>query len=123
MPNERQLLEIPHDLLAYLDHLFVVIDPIEQSDSVPSLNCDDVGRPRYNLLKVVEDLMTDIRFEKIQLLITSCPQEYIKATMSDISESISMLNPDVEEDVQLHVEARLQLELEFLDWPQNLRIP
>ncbi|KAF5010604.1 hypothetical protein FDECE_3235 [Fusarium decemcellulare] len=122
VPDVQQLLEILHDLLAHLDHLFIVIDAVEQSDRLRSLlDRDDVGIPRRSLLKVVRNLTTDTRFEKIQLLITSCPDEYIKATMSDVSESISMSNLDVEEDVKLYVKARLQSEPKFVDWPQKMR--
>uniref|UniRef100_A0A0D2YF38 Uncharacterized protein n=1 Tax=Fusarium oxysporum (strain Fo5176) TaxID=660025 RepID=A0A0D2YF38_FUSOF len=122
MPDLQQLLEILHDLLADLDHLFVVIEAVEQSNRLRSLlDREDVGIPRRSLLKVVRTLKTDIRFEKVQLLITSCPNENIKATVSGISDSISMSNLGVEEDVKLFVKARLRSEPGFHNWPQNLR--
>ncbi|CVL06506.1 uncharacterized protein FPRN_05208 [Fusarium proliferatum] len=122
VPGLQQLLEILHDLLADLNHLFVVIEAAEQSNRLRSLlDREDVGIPRRSLLKVVRSLMTDIRFEKVQLLLTSCPNEHIKATMSGISDGISMSNLDVEEDVRLFIKARLRSEPGFLNWPQNFR--
>lgn len=122
MPDLQQLLAILHDLLADLNHLFVVVEAVEQSNRLRSLlDREDVGIPRRSLLKVVRNLMMDIRFEKVQLLITSCPNEHIKATMSGMSDSISMSNLGVEEDVKLYVKARLRSEPGFLNCPQNLR--
>lgn len=125
VPGLQQLLTILHALLADLSHLFVVIEAVEQSNRRRNLlDPEDVGIPRRSLLKVIRTLMTDVRFAKVQLLITSCPNEDIEAIMfdiSDISDSISMANIGVEEDVKLYVKARLRSEPRLLDWPKSLR--
>lgn len=125
VPDLQQLLTILHDLLGNLSHLFVVIEAVEQSNRPRDLlDPEDVGIPRRNLLKVIRILMSESRFEKVQLLITSCPNEDIEAItfdISDISDSISMANIGVEEDVKLYVKARLRSEPRLLDWPKSPR--
>lgn len=123
IPDLELLLTILYDLLADLDHLFVVIEAVEQRKH-SLFDPEDVGIPRRSLLKVVRTLMKDTRFKNLQLLITSRPDEHVKATMfgiSDISGSISMSNLGVEEDVERYVQARLRSEPGFLRWPQRFR--
>ncbi|MCJ1452480.1 hypothetical protein MMC28_002823 [Mycoblastus sanguinarius] len=80
----------------------------------------DESNPREDLLKVFQDLVTDSRFEKVQLLASSRDYIDIERVMGEISVSVSMANPFVEEDIRLHVRVTLQSNRKFVRWPQDL---
>ncbi|KAK7427785.1 hypothetical protein QQZ08_005723, partial [Neonectria magnoliae] len=68
-PDLQELLKLLAAVLQSSSSLFVVIDALDES------------QPRTNLLKVIEDLMLDERFRKIQLLVTSRQELEIERTM------------------------------------------
>lgn len=104
-----ELLDILHSVLSGQGTIFTIIDAVDES------------RPRANLLKVIQDLMTDARFQKIQLLVTSREETNIETTMAKISDPISMSNPLVEADIKVYISRRIQAELRFQRWPRRLQ--
>lgn len=104
-----ELLDILHAVLSGLGNIFTVIDAVDES------------HPRENLLKVIQDLMTDQRFKNIQLLVTSREETDIETTMVKISDPISMSNTLVEADIKVYINRRIRAEPRFQRWPRRLQ--
>lgn len=97
-------------LSASFDTVYITIDAIDES------------MPRADLLKLLRDLATDARFEKIQLLATSRKYLDIERVMEEVSVEASMSNPLIDEDIQTYVQSQLHTLLKFKQWPPNLLI-
>ncbi|CAM1505813.1 Fc.00g114500.m01.CDS01 [Cosmosporella sp. VM-42] len=108
-PSRDDLLCCLSSVLEHFDKVFVTIDALDES------------KDRENLLSLIEKLMTDHRFLKIQLLATSRQYPDIRATMIKISDAIPMSNELVEVDIKTYVAARMICEPKFHKWPRNLR--
>ena len=107
-PSVLELLKALEDILDEFETTYVIVDAIDESN------------PREDLLKVVRDLVTDSRFKKLQLLASSREYIDIERVMEEISLSVSMANPFVEEDIRLYVRSILQSNRKFRWWPQEL---
>lgn len=108
-PSLKDLFRILQAILSNFRTVFIVVDALDES------------QPRENLLKVIEDLMSDHRFNNVQLLVTSREYKDIENTVATISDRISMSNPLVEADIKLYVEVRTKAEPRFQTWPQTLQ--
>jgi len=97
-------------LSASFDTVYITIDAIDESMS------------RACLLKLLRDLATDARFEKLQLLITSRQYLDIERVMEDVSVAVSMSNPLVDEDIRTYVKSQLHTLPNFKRWPPNLLV-
>lgn len=80
----------------------------------------DESMPRDDVLKVFRDLITDSRFEKVQLLASSREYIDIERVMEQFSVSVSMASPWVEEDIRLYVRLTVRSNPRFEWWPQEL---
>jgi hypothetical protein len=107
-PSLVELLRALAEILDAFEIVYVVVDAIDESN------------PREDLLKIFRDLVTSPRFNKLQLLALSREYIDIERVMDDISVSVSMANPFVEEDIRLHVQSLLQSNHNFRRWPQHL---
>jgi hypothetical protein len=110
--GEPSLVELLHALKAILeafDDAYIVTDAIDESI------------PRDDLLRVLRDLATDSRFKKVQLLSTSGQYIDIEKVMQQISVSVSMLNPLLDEDIKLYVRSQLHTNPKFKHWPPHLQ--
>jgi hypothetical protein len=108
-PRLVDLLRALEAVLDAFDHVYIVIDAVDES------------MPRENLLRVLRDLGTDSRFQKIQLLATSRRYLDIENEMQEISSNVSMSNPLVDEDIRLYVRAKVDSNTKLKHWPSNLR--
>lgn len=108
-PDKTFLLEVLHAILDTFDLVYVAIDALDESQS------------RHNILGVVDTLITDQRFGKIQILATSREYLDIELRMDRFSHSLSMSNPFVEADIRTYVAAKIMAEVKFQRWPSNLR--
>jgi hypothetical protein len=97
-------------LCTSFDTVYITIDAIDESSS------------RVDLLKLLRDLATDARFEKIQLLARSREYLDIERAMEEISVEVSMANPLVDEDIKTYVHSQLHTLPKFKQWPQDLLI-
>lgn len=97
-------------LSASFDTVYITIDAIDES------------MPRADLLKLLRDLATDARFEKIQLLATSRQYLDIERVMEEVSVEVSMSNPLVDEDIRTYVQSQLHTLPNFKRWPPNLLV-
>lgn len=81
-PSISHLLDALQLILEEFETVFVIIDAVDESE------------PRQDLLKILRDLATDHRFDKVRLLATS--RDYyddIEACFLEISSPISMNKP------------------------------
>ena len=107
-PNLPQLLTALAASLEAFQTVYIVVDAVDES------------KPRDDLLKVLRDLVTDSRFDKVQLLATSREYIDIERALEDISEPVSMSNDFITEDIRLYVQAALQKESRFKRWSPEL---
>ena len=107
-PSLADLLKAVEDLLNKYDDVYVIIDALDESNT------------RENLLRVLRDFATDPRFGKLNILASSREYIDIEKTMAEISMSVSIANPYVEEDIRLHVRSALRLNPRFERWPTEL---
>ncbi|PMD45946.1 hypothetical protein L207DRAFT_382923, partial [Hyaloscypha variabilis F] len=109
-PDSEALLEILSTTLDCFDQVYVVVDALDESQS------------RHNLLQILNVLVTDPRFSKIQLLATSRDYADIELQMCRFSQSLSMSNSFVGADIRIYVAAKIMTEAKFQRWPLNLRV-
>lgn len=109
-PDFQQLLSILGEALRSFDRIYVAIDALDESQS------------RIHLLSLLEKLIMETRFAKIQLLATSREYEDISRKMISISQPLSMSNSFVEADIRLYVAAKIRENPRFQRWPEDLRI-
>ncbi|KAK2026090.1 hypothetical protein LX32DRAFT_654970 [Colletotrichum zoysiae] len=109
-PSTESLLSVLEAALEPFEHVFITIDAIDES------------KPRDELLKVIRDLATDHRFDKIRLLTTSREYLDIEIVMKDISTEVSMRNEYLDADIRLYTESRLSNHEMVKNWPPELRI-
>ena len=107
-PSLVELLKALECTLDKFETVYVVADAIDETN------------PREDLLKVFRDLITDPRFQKLQILSSSREYVDIEKVMEGISISMSMNNPFVEEDIRHYVGCTLQSSSKFSRWPQDL---
>jgi len=107
-PSIAELLESLEKALQSLDVAYILIDAIDESN------------PRSDILEIIEDLATDPRFSKIQILVTSREYSDIERAMKRISVPVSMSNSLVEEDIRIHVRSTLHSNIKFQRWPSYL---
>lgn len=108
IPSISQLLTALGLILEEYGAVLVIIDAVDESHS------------RQELLKILRDLATDHRFDKVRLLATSREYYDIEICFSDISSQTSMMNPIVEDDIRLYTHSVLLSNKKFQSWPQSL---
>jgi NACHT domain len=110
VPSLVELLTVLDEIIKAFDRVFVFVDAIDES------------MPREDLLRVLRDLSTDIRFQKIQLLATSRRYIDIENVMSQISVPVSMTNSLVDEDIRVFVRNRVKSNPKLKLWPEELQV-
>jgi hypothetical protein len=109
-PNVTQLLHALESALREFDCVYVFIDAVDESF------------PRDTLLRIIRDLTTDERFQKVRLLATSREYIDIETTFASIGTSVPMVNDLVKEDIKVYAHNALKSHTEFHDWPQDLLV-
>jgi Cdc6-like AAA superfamily ATPase len=107
-PSLEELLDAFASVVKLFGTVYIVVDAVDESNT------------RLNLLRALKDLVKDPRFEMIQLLATSRRYIDIGKVMKEISISISMSNPLVEDDIRLQVRSTLHSHPKFKHWPEHL---
>jgi hypothetical protein len=107
-PSQVELLDVLELVLGKFDTAYVVIDAVDESS------------PRMNLLKIIRDISTDMRFSKIKILVTSREYIDIERVMERISSAISMSNVFIQEDIRTHIHSLLTSGAKFQRWPKDL---
>lgn len=110
-PSLVDLMDVLESILsASFDKVYITIDAIDES------------KPRADLLKVLLDLATDARFQKVQLLATSREYLDIEKVMREVSVEISMSNDLVDADIRTYVHSQLHSRPRFNLWPPHLLV-
>lgn len=107
-PNVADLLTALASILTKFEVVYVAVDAIDESDL------------REDLLMVFQDLVTESRFKKLQLIASSREYIDIERKMAKFSVSVSMNNPYVEMDIRRYVKSILQSCDRFGPWPLEL---
>ncbi|PVH69859.1 hypothetical protein DL98DRAFT_661450 [Cadophora sp. DSE1049] len=108
-PDIPALMSILEGSLHQFQTVFVMVDALDES------------QPREHLLKILHDIVTDQRFDRIQLFATSRDYIDIRRTMSGISQPLSMSNCLVEADIKHYISAMISSNPKFQRWPHSLR--
>lgn len=107
-PSTADLLEAVVQLLFLFETVFVALDAIDESQTYEKL------------LDVLQTLITNPKFHKLQIVTPSRQYRDIENAMQSISRFISMSNPFVEQDIRQYVHASLQRSPYFHKWPQDM---
>ncbi|KAK1530258.1 uncharacterized protein CCOS01_05361 [Colletotrichum costaricense] len=108
-PSLSDLLIALEAVLRYFSSVHITIDAVDESS------------PREELLKVLRDLATDLRFSNIRLLVTSREYLDIEKVMEEVSTEISMRNEYLDADIRLYTESRLATNDKLKDWTEDVR--
>lgn len=108
-PSLEELLSGLEAILDCFGNAYIVVDAIDES------------KPRDDLLRVLRDLATDSRFQKVHLLATSREYIDIENVMQPVSVPVSMSNPLLEHDIRQYVRAQMTKSPKFKRWPQLLQ--
>jgi len=108
-PSLVDLLRSLESISKEFGRVYIVVDAIDES------------MPRDDLLKVLRDLATDVRFQNIQVLATSRQYLDIEKAMLEISAPVSMRNPLLDADIRLFVKAQLRRHPKLKSWPTHLK--
>jgi hypothetical protein len=107
-PSLLELLEALNGLLIHFNTVYVTIDALDESFS------------RNNLLRVIRDLVTDVRFHKLHIIASSREYLDIEAATEVISVPVSMSNAFIEEDIRCHVRSLIASNHRFRRWPRDI---
>ncbi|KAH0436668.1 L-galactose dehydrogenase [Colletotrichum camelliae] len=108
-PSPSSLLDAIAHTLEHFDMVYITIDAIDES------------KPREDLLKIIQNLATDARFQKLRLLLTSREYFDIEEVMIRFSTRISMKNSFLYADIRLYTASRLRKETRIKRWPTELQ--
>ncbi|MBE3043060.1 NACHT domain-containing protein [Candidatus Bathyarchaeota archaeon] len=109
-PSVNELLNALEGILRPFSRVHILLDAIDESET-----------PRDELLGMLENLATDPRFWKIQIIASSrCGYVDIERTMKEVYNPILMKNALVEADIRTHVRSNLESDPAFKPWPRDL---
>jgi len=109
-PTRTELLACLEEAVGWFDTVFVIVDALDESQA-----------PWVTLLSLLQTLVTEARFQNIQLLATSREYLAIQQTMTAISQPVSMAHPHFEKDIAIAVEKSIQSTPRFQAWPADIR--
>lgn len=108
-PDLASLLSLLADIVSVFDTICIMVDALDES-----LN-------RQNILALLQTLVTDDRFNNIQLFVASRDYIEIRRTMSSIFEPLSLSNSLVETDISRYISAKIATSEKIGRWPEALR--
>ncbi|KAH7124994.1 hypothetical protein B0J13DRAFT_647093 [Dactylonectria estremocensis] len=100
-PPIKDLLEFLRIILHKFNRVFIILDAVDES------------KTREKLLRVLRALS---QFQNVQLLATSRNYYDIETTLADVSTSVSMSNPLVNQDIRLAVRSKLDHNQKLQKW-------
>lgn len=107
-PSLPELLEALAQMIVTFGTVYIAIDALDESSSQDDILC------------TLRILVTDPRFERLRVVTSSRDYLNIERTMLNISTSISMNNPFVEQDIRRCVHSMLKTNPKFKRWPLDL---
>lgn len=110
IPSLQALMEALKELLERLDVLYVVVDAIDESN------------PREELLGLIQDIVTQPTYGKIQVLVTSRRYADMEGVLRPLSEpTLPMSNSIVDADIRTYATICMKRNKHFLRWSEQLR--
>jgi hypothetical protein len=107
-PTLVELLAAIEGAISTFERVYIIFDAVDES------------HPREDLLKVIRDIATDLRFKNLQLLVSSREYLDIEHVMEGCSIPVSMSNSFVTEDIRCFVQSTLERNPKFKHWPEEL---
>jgi len=109
-PSFQALKKAFQQLLAHVDVLYIILDAVDESSL------------RDSLLELIEDIVTQPSYGKIQLLVTSRRYMDIEEVLRPLSEpTLPISNSLVDADIRTYVENIIQRNKTFAKWSAKLR--
>jgi hypothetical protein len=108
-PTARSLLLALEKVVQAFDRVFIFVDALDES------------LHRENLLRLLQNLAADARFENLRVLATSREYIDIEEVMLDISTPVSMRDPLLDEDIALYIRSKLESHPKLKRWPKEFR--
>lgn len=106
----QELEDALQELIASFDVLYIVVDAIDESS------------PRDDLLRLIQDMVTQPNYAKIQFLITSRRYGDIEEVLRPLSEpTLPMSNSIVDSDIRIFVDTMIKQNKSFTTWTGKLR--
>jgi hypothetical protein len=105
--EDEPFLKVLEDSLNGVEEMNIILDAVDESMV-----------PRDRFLNILRILSTDVRFKKIQLLVTSREYYDIELVLKPISIPVRM-KPD--SDIALYVDNELRTNRWYSKWPTSLR--
>jgi hypothetical protein len=106
-PSIDELLRALAAVLQAFAMVFIMLDAIDESQEY------------QDLLVVLKDLLTEARFNKVQLLATARDHHDIRASFDSLGVSISMSNMHVERDIRQTISSKLQNDIKLQRWKSS----
>ncbi|KAF2794499.1 hypothetical protein K505DRAFT_26200 [Melanomma pulvis-pyrius CBS 109.77] len=107
-------------LLGEIGLVYVVLDAIDECNTKSDVRAIDAPGARRELLQLLESLLTDPEFDKVQIVATSRNYRDIEDSLEPLSVPISMSNPLVDEDIRTYVGTQLRTNDRFSRWSTTL---
>ena len=106
-PDMDVLMDALDVLLSRMKTVYLVVDAVDES------------RPYADLLVLLETLVTDVRFQKLQVVATSREYVEIESALSRFTMSIPMSNDEVDKDIRTYAEA--EIDRKCTKWASDLK--
>lgn len=107
-------------LLREIGFVYIVLDAIDECNTRSDIHTIDAPGARRELLELLESLLTDPKFDKIQIIATSRDYRDIEDVLEPLSVPISMSNSLVDEDIRTYVGSQLYTNKRFTRWSSTL---
>ena len=108
-PSLSELLHVLEEILHRFSRVHILLDGLDES-----------ATPRDDLLRVLGDLATGARFQKLHVIVSSRDYVDIEKAMTGIFIPISMDNHLVEADIRTYVQSKTRSDTKFQHWPPDL---
>jgi hypothetical protein len=111
-PNVLCLMKALEGSLTMFESVFIVVDALDESQD------------RQKIIGTLQQLSSEFRFNKIQLLVTSRDEIDIRRELVDLSVSMSLSNEYVDADIRTYIHAALHSlskNSKFKSWSDTLR--
>jgi len=107
-PKTADLIKVLSVALRRFQHVHVVLDALDES------------LKRQNLLDMMIQFASEDAFKKIKVLALSRKEIDIERSLGEFSDTMSLSNFLVDEDIQIYVQRTLRTDRKFRQWPASL---
>ncbi|KAE9369004.1 hypothetical protein N431DRAFT_415792, partial [Stipitochalara longipes BDJ] len=108
-PSSQDLLQVLVEVVSKFRRVYIIIDALDESQD------------RRSILDLLIKFVTDKDFEKISLLVSSREERNIHHAFNGLCTSMSLSNPQVDEDIRVYIENHLQIDRKLSRWTDSLK--